>query len=477
MKKTLTLIDLSSIFWQSWHASANSEIGTALEKTINKVQRHVNNDNPVAICIDSPPYKRKDIDPDYKAQRDAPSPAALGQLEQVIKDLKSKGFPIMEAQGYEADDIIATIIENRKEQLVNIISSDKDLSQLVCMEVTQTSPLTGVTYDTNSVVEKFGVMPTQLGDLLALTGDKADNIPGVPGVGEKTAAVLLKTHGWENLVNLIDCGDPDNQIAPPGVRQKLLDNFDNLLKSRELVRLMTDAPINIDLIYKPRTSITTKEEDPNVSNYIPNQAPADNKVAPKKNIVKTSSIIKPESWSMRLEPNSAESAYNMCKHLYQSGLYTKFRSQDAIFAIVLRGRSLGLDATTALDGFHVVEGQPCPSAPLIVGLILRSNACDYFKCIKTTPEIATYITHRSDDPQETPQELSYTIQQAQNAELTNLTRNQKKTNWHKRPETMLRWRCATELARMVYPDVVAGLYTPDEISNGDFIEAEVEVTE
>lgn len=472
MTKELTLIDLSSIFWQQWHATADKEVGSAYEATLHKVQKHVNGDNPVAICIDSPPYKRKAIDPEYKAQRDKPSEVAVEQLRRVVERLRNDGFPVLGAEGYEADDIIATIVYgDRPIRIINIVSSDKDLLQLVEGGVTATSPLTGEVFGVNEVVEKFGLMPSELGNCLALMGDKSDNVPGVPGVGAKTAATLLKTHTWEGLLNLIDCDDPDNAIAPPGIRQKLLDNLDNLKKSRELVRLMTDAPIDVDSIFESRVAKPKEEKGAMpMDEPLPN---ADDLGKHKAALPQPTAIVKSDKWALRLEPNDTQSAWKMAIVLHESRLYTKFKNAQSIFAVILRGRALGFDATTALDGFHVVEGQPTLSAPLMIGKVMREPICDYFKCIETTPETATYITHRKDDPDDIAQKYTYTFTQAEKAELTGLTYKGNKTNWHKRPETMLRWRCATELARMVYPDVVAGLYTPDEISDGKYVDVEV----
>lgn len=483
---TLTLIDLSSIWWQSWHSTSDQEVGDAYKRTLEMVYKHVNGSDPVAICIDKPPYKRKKIDPNYKAQRDKPSALSVDQLRRVIERLELDGFPVVGSDGYEADDVIASIAccDLPNDTLkITIVSSDKDLMQLVCAAIVQISPMTGIAYDVNGVVEKFGVMPDQLGNLLALTGDKSDNVPGVPGIGNKTAAKLLNDHGWENLINLIDCDDPDNEIKPPGIRQKLLENFDNLLMSSKLVELKTDVPIDIESIFKPRV----RKEEPMEEKIIENNwEPSDEEieevrsepsatVKPAK--TRPTSIVKSDNWALRLEPQSQEGAFHMCKHLFNSRLYTKFTSQEAIFAVVMRGRALGMDATTALDGFHVVEGRPSLSAPLMIGLVMRSQVCDYFKCTETTPEKATYITHRTDDPDKTPTKLTYTIEQADKAELLKKTKNGNTTNWHKRPETMLRWRCATELARMVYPDVVAGLYSPDELSDGAYMEAECEIVE
>ncbi len=311
-----------------------------------------------------------------------------------------------------------------------------------------------------------------------MTGDKSDNVPGVRGIGDKIAADLLKKHNWFDLLTLADTGDAGNEISPPGVRSKLIDNIEDLLISHDLVYLRDDAPIEIESIFKRRV---TKPQQPTEEIPTMDDKPAETKPEPIEQPEtpkpKATTAIVKSDWNRGLEPTSADGAFNLSRHLDSSGLYRKFPNMQSIFAVILRGRALGLDATTALDGFHIVEGRPSLSAPLMVGLVMKSDKCDYFKCIETSPESATYTTHRSDDPDPEPQKYTYTIEQAGKAELLNKTRNNKTTNWHKRPETMLRWRCATELARMVYPDIVAGLYTPDELSNGEYIEADCEVVD
>lgn len=450
--KELTIIDLSSIFWQAWHATADMEIGAAYDATINKVYKYVNGDNPVAVAIDTPPYKRKALSEDYKAQRDKPSEAALEQLRRVIEHLKNDGFPVLGSEGYEADDIIATIVSEPKEDFAyHIITSDKDLLQLVDPSISVTSPLTGEIFDPNAVAAKFGVMPDQLNRVLALMGDKSDNVPGVPGIGPKTAAKIVN-------------GD----ITEP-IQAKLEQYAEQIKLSEMLIRLMNHAPIDIEECYRPREAKPIQDDE-----EMPEEVETEviTEPEPETRSTKLTKIEKRPSWALQLEPSDSDKAIKLAKILFDSRLYTKFANAQSILAVMLRGRALGMDATTALDGFHVIEGKPALSAPLMIGLVLRSPVCDYFKCIDTTDEQATFITHRSNDPESTPSKYTFTIKMADRMGLLKPSRSGKPTQWEKFPNTMLRWRCATELARMVYPDIVAGLYTPDEITDGQIIDAE-----
>jgi hypothetical protein len=173
----------------------------------------------------------------------------------------------------------------------------------------------------------------------------------------------------------------------------------------------------------------------------------------------------------------------MAKALYNSRLYSNFPSHEAIFAVILRGRSLGLDATTALANFHVVEGKPTMSATLIVGLVLQSGKAEYFDLLETTDERAEYLTRRKGSTQEV--KMAFTLADAiaagvletqRDGTVRGVSRSGKPSNWDKWRRTMLRHRCAVELARAVYPDVCAGLYTPDEISEGRVVEATIDAS-
>lgn len=510
MDTSLILVDMGSIFWQSWHSSKNEEVSTARDSSISKISKMVNPNTTVVVCVDSPPYKRKEYYAEYKGTRSPVPENAKAELNKTIEQLDEMGFSVLRSPGLEADDIIATIVHQmqttdlrKKADDIEIVSSDKDLSQLLAPNITQTSPITRETYTVNSIVERYGVMPAEIEYLLALMGDSADNIPGVQGIGPKIAATLINEHGWETLLEILDCGDPDEVIHPAGTRKKLLEQTDNLLLSHRLVTLVKDAPIDVAEIFEPKIPQERKEaepvgsmdepetgsesmddkgpaDEPSIINKTPHaDAPADTDTGGPVAITKAGPpsaaiVVKSTEWSLRLEPTSAQSAFEMAKHFHRARIYSKFPTQESIFAIIMRGRSLGLDATTALDAFHLVENQPTMSAPLIAGLILRSTLCDFFECIETSDKFATYATHRRGSYSKDPKLLTYTIEEAEQAGLLALTKKGYETNWHKRPKTMLRWRCAVELGRMEFPDIVKGLYTVDEISNGEYTESDFE---
>jgi DNA polymerase-1 len=182
---------------------------------------------------------RKDIYPDYKANRPPPPADLVPQFGLIREATRAFDLPSIEKEGYEADDIIATYARLAREAGgdVTIISSDKDLMQLVGPAVAMYDGMKDRQIGVPEVVEKWGVPPEKMVDLQALTGDAVDNVPGVPGIGPKTAAQLLA-----------DYGDLDTLLARAGEikqekrRQTIVENAEKARLSRDLVRLMDDVP-------------------------------------------------------------------------------------------------------------------------------------------------------------------------------------------------------------------------------------------
>jgi DNA polymerase-1 len=197
-----------------------------------------------AVCFDSPePTHRETQFPEYKAQR-PPLPRELGQqLPYIDRLVTANHFPMIRRPGWEADDIIATLARRGVDAAMEvvIVAGDKDLAQLVDDRVRMQDTMRDITYDADLVRKKWGVPPARIPDLLALTGDDVDNIPGVPGIGQKGAAALLEKYG--NL---------DGVLAHTGElkgKQKaaLEEHKDAVKLYRQLATVDTDAAIDVEL--------------------------------------------------------------------------------------------------------------------------------------------------------------------------------------------------------------------------------------
>jgi DNA polymerase-1 len=201
----LILVDGSSYLFRAYHAlppltnSKGSNTGAAkgVIGMLKRLQADNPNDQLVVIFDAKGPTFRNEIYSDYKANR-PPMPEELReQIEPIHNVIRAMGLPLISISGVEADDVIGTLSEmaTAEKRPVLISTGDKDMAQLVNDYVTLVNTMTQVVLDRDGVVEKFGVPPELIIDLLALMGDSVDNIPGVAGVGEKTALALLQNLG------------------------------------------------------------------------------------------------------------------------------------------------------------------------------------------------------------------------------------------------------------------------------------------
>ena len=169
---------------------------------------------------------RSDIYQDYKANRPPPPEDLVPQFQLIRDATEAFGFIAIDKKGYEADDIIATLSKKATEEgaIVTIFSSDKDLMQLVSNNIKMYDPIRNIFIDIDRVKEKFGVTPDKVIDVQALVGDTVDNVPGVPGVGVKTASSLISEFG--NVETLIE---KYNTINKDRIRKLISENDDKII--------------------------------------------------------------------------------------------------------------------------------------------------------------------------------------------------------------------------------------------------------
>ena len=194
-----------------------------------------------AVIFDSSRVSfRNDIYPEYKANRSEPPEELVPQFDLIRDATRAFNVPCIELPGFEADDLIATFARMAREEghEVVIVSSDKDLMQLVADGVSMLDPAKNLTVGRAEVIERFGVGPENVIDVQALAGDSTDNVPGVPGIGVKTAAELIRTYG--DLDTLLERAE---EIKQPKRRENLMGHADMARISRDLVTLRVDAPV------------------------------------------------------------------------------------------------------------------------------------------------------------------------------------------------------------------------------------------
>jgi len=175
--------------------------------------------------------------------------------------------------------------------------------------------------------------------------------------------------------------------------------------------------------------------------------------------------------AMTLQPRDYASAWKASQVLAKSTMVPKDLQGNPqnVLAVTMMGAEFGLTMMKSVRTIHVIKDQPSMSADLIVGLILSSPVCEYFTCIETDEKHAVYETKRTNNPK--PSRLEFTIEQAAGYMRG---RDGIKDNWRDSAPDMLRHRCSSKLARMVYPDIVTGLYTPEEIAEAVEVENEMD---
>ncbi|SEQ41561.1 DNA polymerase I [Loktanella sp. DSM 29012] len=263
----LHLIDGSAFIFRAYHAlppltraSDGLPVG-AVSGFVNMLQRYIEgNTGPdaathVAVIFDKGSHTfRNDMYDQYKANREAMPEDLRPQIPLTRDATRAFNIACEEIEGFEADDIIATLAHQARDAggRVTILSSDKDLMQLVGDGVEMLDPMKNKRIDSDGVVEKFGVGPNRVVDVQALAGDSVDNVPGAPGIGIKTAALLINEYG--DLESLLDRAE---EIKQPKRRQTLIDHRAQIELSKRLVQLDCDMDLPFTL-----DSLEIRDPDP-----------------------------------------------------------------------------------------------------------------------------------------------------------------------------------------------------------------------
>ena len=252
-KPTLMLLDGNSLAYRAFYALPAENFKTKSGLTTNAVYGFtamlinlMRDEAPthIAAAFDvSRQTFRSERFPEYKATRSATPDEFRGQIDITKEVLTAMGITALAEPGFEADDIIATLATQADEAgyRVLVVTGDRDALQLVNSEITVLYPIKGVStltrYTPDAVVEKYGLTPAQYPDFAALRGDPSDNLPGIPGVGEKTAAKWIVEYG--SLQGLVD----NVEDVRGKVGDSLRENLSTVLLNRELTHLVRDVPL------------------------------------------------------------------------------------------------------------------------------------------------------------------------------------------------------------------------------------------
>jgi len=268
-KKTLVLIDSHAILHRAFHAlpsftSPKGEPTGALYGFTAMLLRILKEFEPqyIAACYDLPePTFRHEFYEKYKAQRPKMDEELVPQIANSKKILTAFGIPFYEKKGFEADDLLASIVEQLKKEKklkIVIVTGDLDALQLVRPAVNVYMMKKGVRetvlYDEKAVIERFGFQPELLPDFKGLRGDPSDNIPGVSGIGEKTAMILVQNFGsLENVYKKISArgGKNKKELERAGVKERIInllkENEEEALFSKSLAQMRFDVPVSFSV--------------------------------------------------------------------------------------------------------------------------------------------------------------------------------------------------------------------------------------
>jgi hypothetical protein len=320
-------------------------------------------------------------------------------------------------------------------------------------------------YDEAAVVEKIGLLPAKIPDFLALAGDVSDNYKPYAGVGDKRAVELIKHYGnalamFDGVVSMADLANI--------LGAKLAESFvaagpEPARKAMEVATIVRDLPLDFErLTGEPvmqRIEIASEPQptpEPAQPSHVVSMVPA----------IKTIQAS-PKSDPFALQPTGQQSLRQFAADAASSRMFPQIATAEQAVIVIAWGQNLGVPAVIALSQAYVVHGRVGWGAQFIAGLVKTSPSCERFYISDTSDKSATVVYKRRGEP-----EGKYTFRwdEAEKRGLTKMTRNGEPSMWTKFPAVMCRWAAMRECARMVWPDVVTGVYTPDEIAQGELPE-------
>lgn len=505
----LMLIDLSSIAYPIWMTATNQPDPDFTSQQIVARVHALTSDHPhAALCCDSGKSFRHEATPSYKANRPERVEAMHHQIRLAKERLEADGFPIWAVRGFEADDLIASAtgqaLAIAEDVSVLIVSGDKDLFQLVSPRVRVMGATSGQVYDETGVKTKYAIAPDQMRDYLTLVGDSSDNVKGAEKIGPVKAAQLLALFGTLDAVYAAI--DDESIRAQPAILASLKAFRPRLAEVRNLITLRTDVELPFHEISAERTprdrGLLDAIEEMSMEDPNPQDTPAESATVTTKNQPQPTATSNdngstftrveqkaeppthaltlvngeiaappPAEWERQLDPRSMKDAEVLSLRMFKSRMFSAYGTAEAVLSTIMLGRELGFPAMASLRSVHVIEGKHSLSAGAMRALVLRSGMAEYFEPVVFDDLKATFITKRVNGRREI--ELTHTIEMARRAFGFDVPMNDRdrqqaeiawvKSGWGKNPEDMLVARATARLARMVYPDLLAGLYTPEEL--------------
>lgn len=484
-------VDISGLFRTMWEISQGKQDSKAFQLTIEAVARARDGFDRVAVCCDTGKSFRGRLWPEYKANRTDPGEAYRHQLARAVEQLDADGCTVLrappvkfeddtgEAFYAEADDVIATVVGWAVEggHRVRIYSADKDLLQCVSDQCDRMN-FKGEVMGPADIIAKLGIPASLVPDWLALAGDGSDNFKAFPGIGDKTAVALLKAFGsalgvftpaaLERVPTLTKANIAE-VLRSEGARERA----ERCLRVATVLRdvELSLEPLLADPVYKTPPAVSKVDFEPEETpppapalapQPVSHAAPELVQDAPRSPlaIVRRSSVEVAGFNPLALEPTDPKQAWALAQTAAVCQLYKKFPNAEAIMMVIMEGRALGVASVVALKNAYIVKGNVGWSARFLRGLAMqpRHGLCEYFRIVESELHHALAICKRIGDPEF---RVLSTTDQAKKRGL--VVRDGK---WDVDPLSMNVADVERRGARMGWPDVVSGLYTPDELEMG-----------
>lgn len=444
---TTAIIDLSAIFRRYWHASEGENVSSAKRKTLEFVRSLYGDHDDIVVALDSPPYKRSEVYPEYKANREPMPESIKSELKATVEEIACDGWKVAKCQGYEADDVIATLTQEQPES--EVYGSDKDLLQ--CCDL-----IDPMTKKISSAMSRLKVDRESVVDYLALIGDSSDNIKGVNKVGPVTAVKMLDKYG--SIKGIYDALNDDPGAFTQATTENLREAMAWIDTTRQIIQLDDDLELDIEQREVDRTIDSEQAVDGEADIEECEETaiePAKQTAIAKPVVSKSYETI---TYKDSLEPVGLEELIKMSNWLFNSGLYGGFINAQATMAAIMHGREIGLGAVTALSSIYVVNGRPTISAEALVALCKSSPVCEYLQCTERTAERATWKTKRRGNPEPTIHTVTF-------EEAKAISPDRQLRQLKAQPATMIMWKAAAAICRMEYPDVTRGMMAREEMSD------------
>ncbi len=481
-------VDISGVFSQFWEVDngRGRDFDKPRVSTVAAIRRFREGHDRVAICCDSGRSFRTQIWESYKANRTDRGEAYRAQLAQTIEALSQDGCSVFKAPKYsgdlyaEADDVIGSLCQWAYESghSVTILSSDKDLLQLVNSQVCVLRPLDKEhkLYDEAAVLEKFGLPPCKIPDYLALAGDVSDNFKPYPGIGDTRAVALVSKYG--HALGMFDGAVVMAELVQL-LGQKLAESFvaagpEPARKALQVATIVRDLPLDFErLTGEPvRTAPEEEQQTMNETTAEPQRVePAVSETALQHAAPQTPSKAEAAQSVERSVAHHVAASFPGCPYwmqegfisnlwrvasaFFQAGLFPNFANAQQIMTVGMMAFEDGIGIATALQHAYPVYGRLCWSATYLLMRAESSGTVEVFDVVTSTDKECVIRCRRKGRAEKI---VKFAFDEAVRAGLVKAG-----GNWTKWPVEMLLARCIARALRQEWRDKVGGRYVPEEL--------------